>query len=848
MTAPNLCSKNGQVSFSVSANDSVSNSDFHRLTASEGKRQLVFASFFFWKPGTIMQKSLTGLIRSLLHDVLKECPDLIREILPDYWGQIKSTPWQIQSKLPLSDKEIREAFSRLISDPNLYTNHCFCFFIDGLDEYEGTYQEDPKTLVDLLNSWTRRAPTAIKICVSSRGYNVFMNAFAENQRICLHNLTRSDMTQYVLNKLRHMDPEEDRMTLAKAMVENAQGIFVWITLVVKRIREQIENGANIDTLKREIDSLPRELNDLFEHIVNSLLESDFKLASQTFTMVMELNPDIKLSLFSYSFLDEFTQDPLFALREDFQRQSLTPQATAQRIEYARKRLIGCCKGLLETSKDVPSNSLEDYIIITHRSISEFLSFPTQKDRIERSLDGFNTIDAISQLTLAELWLRAPGHIRNGSFESLALGLLPFRSQAKLDVAPYTFLNSLALAWQRHQDQGKYDCVGDKLWVLFEHRNRHCILAAIISHPGVAPSKDKSQESRHLRHPIYSAAVSGNYDYVLWELRRGKESAPLFSPHPLVYCLLVQAMPIRFMNHEMNHEMNDEMNDKKRRFIEGLESEQSVYDMIECLHTHHGIHPDTPSSLFYTGLYPATPQGKSTSGSSGYGDEKTVVPLWHHLLLRCYRKENDKRLSYFVEKFLEYGADPYFYISVSNCPNLRMRLVVRVRGEIQEQWLVDSPKDQDLEQVTEDKQGQAAYECENMSLADLVERWGFENRTRVLELIKKNILMLGGEKQDNVMWIREVVDPDEEEDTSTTLAEADSGTQEAAKLSSDSSQALSDDEKCIDSGSRKGGLTERWKFGSQKLLTLSVAISVGVLVLGEYFILFERLPVSLADYA
>jgi hypothetical protein len=779
-----------------------------------------------------MQKSLTGLIRSLLHDVLKECPDLIREILPDYWGQIKSTPWQVQSKIPLTDKEIREAFSRLISDPTLYTNHCFCFFIDGLDEYEGTYQEDPKTLVELLNSWTRRAPAAIKICVSSRGYNVFMNAFAEDQRICLHDLTRSDMTQYVLNKLRHLDPEEDRMTLAKAMVENAQGIFVWSTLVVKRIREQIENGANLETLRREIDSLPRELNDLFEHIINSLLGSDFKLSSRTFSMVMELNPKRNLSLFSYSFLEEFTQDPLFALREDFKGQSLSPQATAQRIEYARKRLIGCCKGLLETRKDVRSNFLEEYIFITHRSISEFLSFPTQKDRIERSLDGFNTIDAISQLTLAELWLRAPGDIGQGDFEDLALGLLPFRSWAKLDVAPYSFLDSLALAWQRHQDQGNYNCVSSKLDVLFEHRN--FFIVAMMPHPEVDPSKDKRQGPRHLRHPIYSAAVCGNYDYVLWELRRGKESAPPFSPLCLVYCLLVKVVSFHLMK----------MNDGKRRFIEELESEQRVYDMIECLHTHHGIHSDTPSSLFYTSLYPAKPQGKSTTlGSLDLGDEKTVVSLWHHLLLRCYRKnyKGDKSLSYFVEKFLEYGADPYFYISVSNCPNLRMRLVVRVRGEIQEQWLVSSPKDWGRER-------RADYECENMSLADLVERWGFENKARVLELIKKNILMLGGEKQDIVMWIREVGDPDEEGDISTKLTKVDSRTQGDAKLSSDSPQTLSDNEKCIDSGSRKGGLTELWKFGSQKLLSLSVAISIGVLVLGEYFIFFERLPVSLADYA
>jgi hypothetical protein len=360
---------------------------------------------------------------------------------------------------------------------------------------------------------------------------------------------------------------------------------------------------------------------------------------------------------------------------------------------------------------------------------------------------------------------------------------------------------------------------------------------MISHPGIAPSKE-SQESQYLRHPIYSAAVGGNYDYVLWELRRGKESAPPFSPLCLVYCLLIETGPFGFMN--------DKIIDEKRRFIEEFESEQSVYDIIECLHTHNGIHPDTPSSLFYTFLYPATPQGKSTPYLMG--NEKTVVPLWHHLLLRSYKKGYDKFLSYFVEKFLEYGADPYFYISVSNCPNLRMKLVVRVRGEIQEQWLVSSPKDQDLEHVTEDRERQAAYECENMSLADLVERWGFENKARVLELIKKNILMLGGEKQDNVMWIREVGDPDEEGDISATLAKVDSGTQGDSKLSSDACQTLSDDEKCIDSGPRKGGLTERWKFGSQKLLSLSVAISIGVLVLGEYLILCERLPVSLADYA
>ena len=129
---------------------------------------LVFASFFFWKPGSVLQSSLTGLFRSLLHDVLQASPEIIPNVLPNYWRQGKSMPWQVISNIRLSDKDIRSAFSRLLSDASLYKDHCFCFFIDGLDKYEGTIQDDAKSLVDFLFTWTTTAPNDVKLYVSSR--------------------------------------------------------------------------------------------------------------------------------------------------------------------------------------------------------------------------------------------------------------------------------------------------------------------------------------------------------------------------------------------------------------------------------------------------------------------------------------------------------------------------------------------------------------------------------------------------------------------------------------------------------------------------------------------------------
>jgi hypothetical protein len=48
-----------------------------------GNKKLVFASFFFWASGDKLQRSLEGLYRSLLFEILNQCPELIDKVLPD---------------------------------------------------------------------------------------------------------------------------------------------------------------------------------------------------------------------------------------------------------------------------------------------------------------------------------------------------------------------------------------------------------------------------------------------------------------------------------------------------------------------------------------------------------------------------------------------------------------------------------------------------------------------------------------------------------------------------------------------------------------------------------------------
>jgi hypothetical protein len=131
--------------------------------------KLVVASVFFWRKGSPPQRSLSGLFRSLLHDVLEQQPDLIPEVLPDLWRKVLSSPaWTLTDPLKAFDYDsdrVRSAFSRLLQCSSLHNSTKFCFFIDGLDEYEETTQDDYKTMVQLMFSWTQAAPHGVKLCV-----------------------------------------------------------------------------------------------------------------------------------------------------------------------------------------------------------------------------------------------------------------------------------------------------------------------------------------------------------------------------------------------------------------------------------------------------------------------------------------------------------------------------------------------------------------------------------------------------------------------------------------------------------------------------------------------------------
>jgi nucleoside-triphosphatase THEP1 len=181
-------------------------------------RKLVAVKCFLWKKGTKKQKTMGGLCRSLLHDILEECAELAPKAMPELWKQTASTPWQVELKYQLRKDYVCRALTQLLCDPTISHTHCFVIFIDGLDELEEE-NSDYENLIGLILQWVQSSPMHVKLCVSSRPLPEFLGAFPEDRRLFLHHHTGRDHSLVLLDRLQALISAEDKLPSSQQLLD-----------------------------------------------------------------------------------------------------------------------------------------------------------------------------------------------------------------------------------------------------------------------------------------------------------------------------------------------------------------------------------------------------------------------------------------------------------------------------------------------------------------------------------------------------------------------------------------------------------------------------------------------------
>ncbi|KAJ6021521.1 hypothetical protein N7540_007025 [Penicillium herquei] len=325
----------------------------HMLPWAQGC-SVVRASYFSWSSGKKLQKSLEGLLRSLLFQILEKKPNIITEVIDEKrWSsaQISSinlanwTNPELLSSLQACVLGLQKIHTRVL------------LFVDGLDEFECTDQMREE-LIQILEALADAGN--VKIFVSSRPWNIFQDSFHDFPKIRLENLTRGDINSYVRAKflknprfqyLLHCD-QRAAEDLICGITNKAQGFFLWVRLVVRDVLKGIRDGDSLRTLYGKLEEIPADLEEYFKRLISSIDPQHVREASIILQIALHEETDFApvhpLRLIDLSFIDESSPD--FLLTDPFNHSKISindREGLKFRLDSTLRRLNSRCMGLLE---------------------------------------------------------------------------------------------------------------------------------------------------------------------------------------------------------------------------------------------------------------------------------------------------------------------------------------------------------------------------------------------------------------------------------------------------------------------------------------------------------------------
>lgn len=251
------------------------------------RSNVTMLSHFFWKIGSETQNNLKGLLCSLVFNALDGSNDMIDYVLGHFPHASSKNFYH-----DWSERELETVFFLILARDG----RSFCIFIDGLDEV--CNKDRPSRLISLLNKL--REHRSVKLCVASRPESSFVRWLndAKAQSILLEDLTRPEMTKFLQKELQSFLSETEISTslyekILEGLIEKAQGVFLWIYLATRSLKNGLGNFDSEEMLLSRFDELPDELEKLYADMWRRLNEDNpiyKRTAAKYFRLALQREP------------------------------------------------------------------------------------------------------------------------------------------------------------------------------------------------------------------------------------------------------------------------------------------------------------------------------------------------------------------------------------------------------------------------------------------------------------------------------------------------------------------------------------------------------------------------------
>ncbi|KAK4893420.1 hypothetical protein LTR27_008316 [Elasticomyces elasticus] len=220
-------------------------------------RRVLLLHYFFWKPGKDLQKSVHGMLRTLLHRLFHYLPMLVHPVIASMRPSPRFLPSWTAEDLALA---LHTAIAHA-------SGTWFCIFIDGLDECSGDHDDVLSILFGL------QALSSVKCCVASRPVVELRDKLADCEQLRLQDFNQSDIERFVSETFRSL-PSSSLETVSQSslgkltrdIVDVAKGVFLWAALATKSIVKGLGCRDDFATLHNRLSGLPKDLEELWASI------------------------------------------------------------------------------------------------------------------------------------------------------------------------------------------------------------------------------------------------------------------------------------------------------------------------------------------------------------------------------------------------------------------------------------------------------------------------------------------------------------------------------------------------------------------------------------------------------
>jgi hypothetical protein len=445
------------------------------------------AAFFFWTSGTLEQRSQVGFLRSLLFEILQQHRELIPVALTSIWARkytetldhgMALENWGLPQLLAACDI----LFSQEIVPIKL------CLFVDGLDEYEGGRLDDVVALLMKISSSSH-----VKICVSSRSWEIFKDAFGRHPGLKIHDKTMFSIQVFIhesLQEIPHIkslgvefNREEMReyKIFEHEIALRANGVFLWATIALRMIIDGAQAGDSLMDMRRRLDFLPSDLDNIYQQSLYAI-QPAYLASAQEDLMVIYAAQNTVPRTFDHDTSEVWNSSQLdvltFTLADDHE------PSLAQRTEYwTTQEIFEFCKagvkrlrsrvGLFFEIQDTPYEPLcKANIQFIHRSAKDFLVSPDAR-RLSESGEHTQPYKKLLNSCILQLIHVPPTHL-SCPRSQLALRALLYAQRIEEEgfdsYIPLIENLDMTMARLYHQTSLKPrgDWVTDKEWGIVDH--------------------------------------------------------------------------------------------------------------------------------------------------------------------------------------------------------------------------------------------------------------------------------------------------------------------------------------------------------------------------------------------